>query len=827
MRKILLKTAVAIIFLLFFVISVNSIVNNILLKKSLEIEVVSPAQNDVWQVFYDPGKGYRENDSTKMQVAEGKGIEKISFDLYYLRLKHLRIDPGTYAGNVFIRSITFKVGHSSHFWSAKQIADDFRPLNQIDAFAENHGALRIRSKGEDPYFEYSGDFGKIDDNLCGKYEIGRVFSYLLGLILAIGLFIYFGQLSRLVGAIKPLLRSINRNLFRLIVAAFVFVCAAAVIYNTDFYPFRNRLEIDLLKANNADIYQVYYDFGHGFSERNSQEVAVNKNTGPISISFNLPASNIRNIRIDPGTQGLEIAIRSIKLNTGSFSKIWTAEEIEKDFKPLHQIGYFKERKGVLYIKTTGNDPYFTSTVNLRPLFEGKARSAALFKVFLCLLSAVIIGFIYFNPDKFRKAGQNYFYFFVPSILFLIFGLIYMRNHGVNALWCDDWAEIKIICEAITGKLSLNEMLVFHNGARPFVQRAIFLASYFLKPWTMLNLMYFHQFVVFASTGLIFYICKRESGLNWFAAIFVPAVLFSFTQYEGFMVGNQDIGNLIGNFFFLAALCSVYAIKNNDLRLVSCFLLCFLSILTMAQGLFSFLIFIPLIYLFSRNNEGVAKKYTTIWIVLSFLSIAFYLHGYSGSTDIKPMYMLKDLPELTLYFFNYLGSFFYVGFGQGLAMMAGFAIFAGYIYYLFKSFDRYPGMIAFASYGVLSAIMTAISRCSLGLEQAFASRYISVSLLILLVVALLANNDLRGDLRKTFSILMLLLILFVNANSFHRTELYNVPLVQDRQALGRILNGDSIEDNYLFLACPNADLIDALDLAKNANLDIKAFAEPNK
>lgn len=187
-KRMFFKAIVSILAFLFFIVIVNSIVNGVFLKKTLEIEVVPPLQNDVWQVFYDLGKGYREADSSIIQVSKSNGAAKVVLDLFYLKIHALRIDPGTHVGNILIRSMTYKVGASSKTWHSNDLVKEFKPLNQIGAFAESNGELRIRSRGNDPYFVYSGDFGKIDEGLSGKYESGRLYACLFGLILAFGLF---------------------------------------------------------------------------------------------------------------------------------------------------------------------------------------------------------------------------------------------------------------------------------------------------------------------------------------------------------------------------------------------------------------------------------------------------------------------------------------------------------------------------------------------------------------------------------------------------------------------------------------------------------------
>jgi len=206
MKNVIIKAITSALLFILIVILINNAVNRLLLKKTLEIEVVAPHQNDCWQVFYDLGRGYRGIDSSHAQVTEDKGVEKITFDLYHLRIKNLRIDPGTQAGDIFIKSITFRVGNSSYIWSAKQISDYFRPLHQINGLNENKGILLINSVGGNPYFQYAGDFGKIDESLSEKYEWIRSILYILGLFIVARIFLFFKKFE---GFAKAVIRFIS------------------------------------------------------------------------------------------------------------------------------------------------------------------------------------------------------------------------------------------------------------------------------------------------------------------------------------------------------------------------------------------------------------------------------------------------------------------------------------------------------------------------------------------------------------------------------------------------------------------------------------------
>jgi hypothetical protein len=142
------------------------------IKCSLIIEVVNPSRNDVWQVFYDIGNGINEADSKSITMpvvamnVQDSAISLITIPLPAKEIKGIRIDPGTGPAawnfkSIILQSKLAGLVLRSHTWLPEDIVRDFTPLHAIDTFDARNKMLFLNASGEDPYFGYKEDFGKV------------------------------------------------------------------------------------------------------------------------------------------------------------------------------------------------------------------------------------------------------------------------------------------------------------------------------------------------------------------------------------------------------------------------------------------------------------------------------------------------------------------------------------------------------------------------------------------------------------------------------------------------------------------------------------------
>jgi hypothetical protein len=111
-----------------------------------------------------------------------------------------------------------------------------------------------------------------------------------------------------------------------------------------------------VKTDRPDVYQVFYDTGNGFNERESQIFLIPNSSKFEQAYFSLP-SKVRGLRIDFGSSEADILIKSIQLRCGYFKIYrWEGKEIEKDFSITHNTAY-KYQNDMIGVSALADDPW--------------------------------------------------------------------------------------------------------------------------------------------------------------------------------------------------------------------------------------------------------------------------------------------------------------------------------------------------------------------------------------------------------------------------------------------------------------------------------------
>jgi hypothetical protein len=109
----------------------------------------------------------------------------------------------------------------------------------------------------------------------------------------------------------------------------------------------------------TDTYQLFFDRGKGFNEKDSIHTTVGPSKNYKDIVFKLPSSvrKINNIRLDLGNINRAwIIIKCISLENRQQKIIWDAEGIGKQFLYQHEVT-LSDVGGAVQVETLGNDPY--------------------------------------------------------------------------------------------------------------------------------------------------------------------------------------------------------------------------------------------------------------------------------------------------------------------------------------------------------------------------------------------------------------------------------------------------------------------------------------
>lgn len=192
-----------------------------ILPSELSIEVKGQA-GDVYQVFYDRGRGYNEEDSVRSPLSRDGAFETLRFRFPGVKIEKIRIDPGTKPGNVLIGKICVGSFLKKHCWTAQDLCRECAPLHDITGFETKDNLLSITSSGNDPYFAFKGDFSG------EQFEVWKVFIYPAAFLLCFALFFLLYRHSIITGAIdatRPALLQLIR--YRYAVAAVLFVVLVA------------------------------------------------------------------------------------------------------------------------------------------------------------------------------------------------------------------------------------------------------------------------------------------------------------------------------------------------------------------------------------------------------------------------------------------------------------------------------------------------------------------------------------------------------------------------------------------------------------------------
>lgn len=147
------------------------------------------------------------------------------------------------------------------------------------------------------------------------------------------------------------------------------------------------LEFDVLSSRD-NLFQVFYDVGNGFNEKDSVRINVNAYEKYQKLEAPIPA-NVRSIRIDVGyLAGENVLLQNIKWKYNKNTHMWNLSDIVRNAKRNPHIGEFSLlNSNELKITTTGQDPFFI--IENVDSIEKKLRSGIMFTIDQIIIYALI------------------------------------------------------------------------------------------------------------------------------------------------------------------------------------------------------------------------------------------------------------------------------------------------------------------------------------------------------------------------------------------------------------------------------------------------------
>ena len=135
----------------------------------------------------------------------------------------------------------------------------------------------------------------------------------------------------------------------------------------------NSISVEVVSPEHNDIYQLFYDTGKKINEKDSVKHSIMKNDNNVEINFFPVPGKLETIRIDPGTHEGYIIIKSIVIGH-EFHRLNFNIKLYKlpleGFLPVKNISEFTITEDMsLYIKSTGDDPYFIYSGELSCIYN--------------------------------------------------------------------------------------------------------------------------------------------------------------------------------------------------------------------------------------------------------------------------------------------------------------------------------------------------------------------------------------------------------------------------------------------------------------------------
>lgn len=379
----------------------------------------------------------------------------------------------------------------------------------------------------------------------------------------------------------------------------------------------------------------------------------------------------------------------------------------------------------------------------------------------------------------------------------------------------------------------------HNEHRIVLSRIVFWMDYHFFGGVNLFSELFN-YVLFSLVIIQFYAFYKDMRLSdklgdrggFVFLVVVFSWLILWTQSDNFTVGFQSqfiLAQLLplSSFYFLAKSVG----KSSRSYYVGALLFSMLAVGSMANGILAF----PLLFLLSMFFE--LKLFNKVQILIASLVFpAIYLFGYHSPVGHGNLIdSLMQTPGLFLsYVMVYFGGPFYYLVGKGIFghwfafCMGGFFLVV-YFYFLIKLwvFRKYSNfdlaIVAFLTYIVFSAFVTAGGRVIFGLDQALSTRYTTPVLMAW--VGLLFVCLSRFEVQKFFSescglVLGMLIMLMMVGVQFKALKYSSFIYQQPALAISMNVN----DRDLIKVIYPDSDR--ALHLAALARHDqVSIFSRP--
>lgn len=311
---------------------------------------------------------------------------------------------------------------------------------------------------------------------------------------------------------------------------------------------------------------------------------------------------------------------------------------------------------------------------------------------------------------------------------LVVGL-YIHFFGLNIPFWDQWYFARHLMISYKRQLTFDVLISQHNEHRPFFPRLIWLVLASLTHYNIKAELW-TNFLIAIGTFTFF---SRRAIRTWQEYSANPPVLllpllslliFNLGSRESWIQGFQTV-------MFLGMACLIIGVffltdKGNSKFILS-ILLGVIANFSMVNGLFYWPLGAAILILNTNGRERLIK--TVIWLIVSAVTVAYFMNGWSSSANINFLYLLTHPIEWLAWILNFLGApilaFWYVGWVFGtLGVTLFFVLIAQFLHSgMWKPLLPY---LAIAVFVIGTTFVISLGRMEFGLRQSTVSRYLTLS-----------------------------------------------------------------------------------------------------
>jgi hypothetical protein len=311
----------------------------------------------------------------------------------------------------------------------------------------------------------------------------------------------------------------------------------------------------------------------------------------------------------------------------------------------------------------------------------------------------------------------------------------LAKYAVNVPFWDQWELVTLFEKWHAGTVSFADFFAQHNEHRVLFPRLIMFGLAVATGWNTLYEVAMNVLLAAVTFWFLWQILRgtfTSGRMRSIAAISVSLVVFSPLQFENWMWGWQIqwFLNVLGLVVAVWALNTWRAVPWAKFTLAA--FAATIATYSLASGFFVWLVCLPLLWF----NQDLRRVWWA-WVLVAVAVIGSHYIGYvDPAYHPSKLIFLKEPINFIMYFLVYAGRPLIVDFLLSIPIFIAYVtVYLGALGYVYKKHKEQLTTtllpwLCIGLYGLFAAGSTAISRVGFGVEQAYSSRYSTLSSLLL-------------------------------------------------------------------------------------------------